>query len=342
MPDGRVAHGLVRADAAAALREWSVQPLRIVFAGTPDPAVPSLERLAASGHDVVAVVTRPPAPQGRKRVLTPSPVAQAAERLGIHVIDAARLDADATGRIAALRPDLGVIVAYGGLVREPLLSAPENGWINLHFSLLPAWRGAAPVQHALIAGDRQTGAAVFRLVPELDAGDVFASVEREVVPGETAGMLLESLAYDGADLLASVVDGIAEGTAVAVPQRGQPTFAPKLTIDDARLDWSRPAAEVEARFRGVTPEPGAHTEVDGVRVKVLEARIAEPLPEATAPAASSPPLAQPGTVRLEGRRVLVAAVDGDLELVRVQPAGRTAMPAVDWWRGLGVAEALAR
>ena len=316
-----------------------MQQLRIVFAGTPEPAVPSLERLVASGHEVVAVATRPPAPLGRKRVLTPSPVAQAAERLGIHLIDASRLDADATGRIAALRPDLGVIVAYGGLVREPLLSTPAHGWINLHFSLLPAWRGAAPVQHALIAGDRQTGAAVFRLVPELDAGDVYATVSREVAPGETAGMLLESLAYDGADLLATVVDGIAAGTAVAVPQQGEPSFAPKLTIDEARLDWTRSVADVEARFRGVTPEPGAHTEVDGVRVKVLEARIAEPAADAAVPAAA--PTA-PGTVRLVDRRVLVSASDGDLELVRVQPAGRTAMPAADWWRGLGVAEAVAR
>jgi methionyl-tRNA formyltransferase len=317
-----------------------VQQLRIVFAGTPEPAVPSLERLVASGHEVVAVVTRPPAPLGRKRVLTPSPVAQAAERLGVHVIDAARLDADATGRIAALRPDLGVIVAYGGLVREPLLSTPAHGWINLHFSLLPAWRGAAPVQHALIAGDEETGAAVFRLVPELDAGDVYATTRRPVAPGETAGLLLDSLAHDGAELLASVVDGIADGTAMAVPQQGEPTFAPKLTIDDARLDWTQPVAAVDARFRGVTPEPGAHTEVDGVRVKVLEARIADEAPDAAAPAPASG--RTPGVVRLDAKRVLVSAADGDLELVRVQPAGRTAMPAADWWRGLGVAQAVAR
>ena len=169
-----------------------MQKLRLVFAGTPAAAVPSLERLAASGHEVVAVVTRPAAPLGRKRVLTPSPVAAAAERLGIHVIEAARLDDDATGRVGALRPDLGVIVAYGGLVREPLLSTPTHGWINLHFSLLPAWRGAAPVQHALIAGDAETGASVFRLVPELDAGDVFGMRARAIGPDETAGQLLEA------------------------------------------------------------------------------------------------------------------------------------------------------
>jgi methionyl-tRNA formyltransferase len=311
-----------------------VPQLRIVFAGTPAAAVPTLDRLAASAHEVVAVVTRPPAPLGRKRILTPSPVATAAERLGIPVIDARRLDDEATARIAALRPDLGVIVAYGGLVREPLLSTPEHGWINLHFSALPAWRGAAPVQRALIAGDADLGASVFRLVPELDAGDVYAMRSRPVEPGETAGAALESLAASGADLVADVVDAIADGSAVATPQTGEPTFAPKLTIDDGRLDWDRPTAEVDARFRGVTPEPGAHTEVDGVRLKVLEA----------APAASAhdAPRLAPGEVRGDRRRVLVGTADGALELRRVQPAGRNAMGAADWWRGLGVERAVAR
>ncbi|GAA2024302.1 methionyl-tRNA formyltransferase [Agromyces tropicus] len=305
--------------------------LRIVFAGTPAVAVPTLDRLAASDHEVVAVVTRPPAPLGRKRVLTPSPVAQAAERLGIPVIDAARLDADATERIAALRPDLGVVVAYGGLVREPLLSTPTHGWINLHFSTLPAWRGAAPVQRALIAGDAELGASVFRLVPELDAGDVYASRSRAVAPGETAGLALESLAETEADLVLDVVDAIAAGTAVAVPQRGEPSFAPKLSIEDGRLDWHRTTVEVDAHLRGVTPEPGAHTEVDGVRVKVLDA---VPAPHA--------PALEPGELRMDGKRVYAGTSDGAMELRRVQPAGRTGMGAADWWRGLGVARAEAR
>jgi methionyl-tRNA formyltransferase len=298
--------------------------------------VPALRRLAAGPHEVVGVVTRPPAPLGRKRVLTPSPVQAAAEELGLPVIEAARLDDVATERISSLEPDLGVIVAYGGLVREPLLSRPAHGWINLHFSLLPAWRGAAPVQHTLIAGDRVTGASVFQLVPELDAGDVFGEVRRDVAAGETAGDLLAALADDGADLVAEVVDGIADGTARATPQRGEPTFAPKLAIDDARLDWTRPAVEVDARFRGVTPEPGAFTEIDGVRLKVLEARPAD-----VAAADADGQLAA-GVVARRGKRVLVGAADGALELVRVQPAGRTAMAAADWWRGLGVDEAVAR
>ncbi|MGR0317872.1 methionyl-tRNA formyltransferase [Agromyces sp. ZXT2-3] len=314
--------------------------LRIVFAGTPAVAVPTLERLAASGHEVVGVVTRPPAPLGRKRVLTPSPVAQAAERLGLPVIDAARLDADATERIAALRPDLGVVVAYGGLVREPLLSTPAHGWINLHFSALPAWRGAAPVQRALIAGDAELGASVFRLVPELDAGDVYAARTRRVHPGETAGAALESLAESEAELVLEVVDAIAGGTAVATPQAGEPTFAPKLSIEDGRLDWTRPTAEVDARLRGVTPEPGAHTEIGGIRVKVLEA---VPATEgADGSSGAIPTSLEPGELRFERKRVLAGTADGALELRRVQPAGRNPMTAADWWRGLGVERVEAR
>jgi methionyl-tRNA formyltransferase len=316
------------------LGQWGVPHLRIVFAGTPAVAVPTLERLAASGHEVVGVLTRPPAPLGRKRVLTPSPVAQAAERLGIPVIDAARLDAEATDRVAALRPDLGVVVAYGGLVREPLLSTPQHGWINLHFSALPAWRGAAPVQRALIAGDAELGASVFRLVPELDAGDVYAVRTRPVEPGETAGAALGALAVSEADLVLEVVDAIADGSAVPAPQTGEPTYAPKLAIGDGRLDWTRPTAEVDARLRGVTPEPGAHTEVGGIRLKVLEA----------APAAEGidAPALDPGEVRMHARRVFAGTADGAVELRRVQPAGRTAMSAADWWRGLGIERADAR
>jgi methionyl-tRNA formyltransferase len=309
-----------------------VQKLRLVFAGTPAAAVPSLERLAAGGHEVVAVVTRPAAPQGRRRVLTPSPVAAAAEGLGLAVIEAARLDEDTTRRIVELEPDLGVIVAYGGLVREPLLSAPGHGWINLHFSLLPAWRGAAPVQHALIAGDAETGASVFRLVPELDAGDVFAMRARPV-GDDTAGELLEALAHDGADLLAEVVDGIADGSATPTPQAGEPTFAPKLGIDDARLDWAAPADVVRSRFRGVTPEPGAWTTVDDQRVKVLDLGAAD---------AADAAMLAPGALELVGRRLLIGTGTSPLELARVQPAGRTAMSAADWWRGSGRDGAVAR
>lgn len=295
--------------------------MRIVFAGTPTAAVPTLRTLAAS-HDIAAVITRPDAPLGRKRVLTPSPVAQAAEELELPIIKAARLDDEATGRIAALRPELGVIVAYGGLVREPLLSTPDRGWINLHFSLLPQWRGAAPVQRALIAGDDELGASVFQLVPALDAGDVFAARTVDVPVDATADVALDVLAEDGARLTAEVVAGIADGTAVAQPQEGEATTAAKLVFDDGALDWNEPVAAVYARFRGVTPEPGAHTTAGGLRVKIL----------AAAPADGADAL-EPGEIATTKNALLIGTATTPLAVSRVQPAGKPAMNAVDWWRG---------
>ena len=295
--------------------------LRIVFAGSPAAAVPSLHALAASRHDVVAVVTREDAPLGRKRVLTATPVADAAVELGIPVLKANRIG-PLEPEISALRPDLGVIVAYGGLIREPLLSTPRLGWVNLHFSLLPRWRGAAPVQRAIIAGDAVTGAAVFQLVPELDAGAVYATLEQPIGRNETAGHLLEVLAESGAALLTGVVDALADGTAVGVAQSGEVTLAPKLELADGRLDWSRPAAELDARLRGTTPEPGAFTLLGEERLKVLDATIAHS--DAALP---------PGEFELRGGRLLVGTATEPLHLVTVHPAGKRAMPASDWWRG---------
>ncbi len=296
--------------------------MRLVFAGTPAVAVPTL-RLLSAEHDIAAVVTRPDAPLGRKRVLTPSPVAAAAEELGLEVIKAARLDAEATARITALEPELGVIVAYGGLVREPLLSAPVHGWINLHFSLLPDWRGAAPVQHALIAGDETLGASVFQLVAELDAGDVFASRAIAVPEDATAGAALDALAEAGAPLTAEVVAAIADGAAVAVPQRGAPRLAPKLALADGRLDFTRASSEVFARFRGVTPEPGAHTTIDGATLKILAVERA-----------GADVALEPGALHGTRTGVLVGTATTPLLLTRVQPAGKPPMAAADWWRGL--------
>ena len=296
--------------------------LRIVFAGTPSAAVPGLRALAASEHEVVAVITREDAPLGRKRVLTPTPVAVAAEELGIPVLKANRI-APLEARVEALRPDLGVIVAYGGLIREPLLSTPRLGWINLHFSLLPRWRGAAPVQRALIAGDRETGAAVFQLVPELDAGPVFGTITQPIGRNETAGHLLEVLAESGAALLTEVVDALDAGTATAVEQAGEVTLAPKLELEDGRLDWSRPAAELDARIRGTTPEPGAFAVLSGdERLKVLDAAIAHGEGSLAA-----------GEFDLRGGRLLIGTGSDPLHLVTVHPAGKRAMPAADWWRG---------
>ena len=298
-----------------------MSPLRIVFAGSPAAAVPSLQALIDGPHEVVAVVTREPSPQGRKRVLTPTPVADLAEREGIRVIAANRLG-PVTDDLIALGADLGVIVAYGGLVREPLLSAPRLGWINLHFSLLPLWRGAAPVQRAIIAGDDETGTAVFQLVPELDAGPVFAMERTPIGRNQTAGHLLETLAESGARQLAQVVDRLASGDAAALEQRGEPSFAPKLTLEDGRLDWSQDATALDARVRGVTPEPGAFTTVGDERLKVLAAAIAHDAP-------SLPP----GRAELRAGRALAGTGGDPLELVTVQPAGKRPMAAADWLRG---------
>lgn len=297
--------------------------MRLVFAGTPAVAVPTLRRLAAT-HDIAAVVTRPDAPLGRKRILTPSPVAQAAGELGIPVIKAAKLDAEATSAITALGADLGVIVAYGGLVREPLLSAPAHGWINLHFSLLPQWRGAAPVQRALIAGDDALGVSVFQLVPALDAGDVFAMQTVDVPDDATANTALNILALDGAEVTAVVVDEIAAGTAQATAQTGEPTVASKLTLDDGALSWDEPVETVYARFRGVTPEPGAHTSIDGARLKILDASRT----------GADYPALEPGEIAAIKGALLIGTASAPLEVRRVQPAGKGAMNAADWWRGL--------
>jgi len=296
--------------------------LRLVFAGSPAAAVPSLTTLAASRHEIVGVVTREDSPQGRRGTLTPTPVAEAADELGLPVVKANRLAGDATAAVQALAPDLGVIVAYGGLVREPLLSTPRLGWINLHFSILPRWRGAAPVQRAIIAGDEITGATVFQLVPELDAGDVYGRMTEPIGAHQTAGRLLESLSDSGAELLLRVVDSLADGTARAEPQVGDVTLAPKLTLDDGLIDWSLPAQAVHDLIRGVTPEPGAFTLVDGARLKVLEASVARDTPRLPV-----------GEFAFVGKAVLVGTATDPLRLVSVHPAGRKAMDAASWWRG---------
>ncbi|MCU1529507.1 MAG: methionyl-tRNA formyltransferase [Frondihabitans sp.] len=332
--------------------------MRLVFAGSPAAAVPSLRALAGSSHDVVAVLTRDDTPQGRKRTLTPTPVAAAADELGLPVIKTRRITEEVTAAIAATEADLGVIVAYGALLREPLLSTPRLGWINLHFSLLPRWRGAAPVQRALIAGDASTGAMVFQLVAELDAGVVHGTLLRDLDGDETAGFLLDELSQTGAALLSGVVDSLAAGTSEPMAQTGEVTLAPKLTLDDGLLDFTQSADVVVNRYRGVTPEPGAFSEIGGVRLKILDLRRADRVgtsadtfpdltatgakPVRTAGAASGqaePPLA-PGRVVLAGRRVLVGTATDAVELVAVQPAGKKLMPAADWIRGVPDRESL--
>jgi methionyl-tRNA formyltransferase len=291
--------------------------------------VPSLDALIEAGFDVVAVLTRPDAPLGRKRILTPSPVAARAAELGIEIIHAAKVDAEVTARIAAVAPDVAAIVAYGGLIPRTALEVPRHGWVNLHFSLLPAWRGAAPVQRAVIAGDDVTGAVTFRLEEGLDTGPVFGTLTETVHPGDTAGALLERLSHSGAVLLAQTLSAIDGGKSVALPQQGEVSVAPKLSLEDGRLDWRQPALAIGRRARGVTPEPGAWTMLEGQRIK-LE-------PVLPAPEASALP---PGRLAMDGKRVVVGTGSHPVELTRIQPAGKKMMAAADWARGQATLESV--
>jgi methionyl-tRNA formyltransferase len=303
--------------------------VRVLFAGTPAVAVPSLDALVEAGFDVVAVLTRPDAPIGRKRVLTPSPVAARAAELGIELIHASRIDAETTARISAISPDVAAIVAYGGLVPAAALGIPPHGWINLHFSLLPAWRGAAPVQRAVMAGDDVTGAVTFQLEEGLDTGPVFGTLTETVGPEDTAGELLERLSHSGAVLLAQTLSAIDAGKAAAVPQSGEVSLAPKLTLDDGRLDWEHPALALGRQARGVTPEPGAWTVMDGQRIKLAPVRLR---PDVSGLA--------PGSVSLQGKSVLVGTGSHAVELTRIQPAGKKMMAAADWARGMASLESV--
>ncbi len=299
--------------------------MRIVFAGTPEVALPSLEALLASDHEVVAVLTRPDAPSGRGKKLTPSPVAARAAELGLETLTPARpREPEFLERLAAIAPDCCPVVAYGALLPQNLLDLVPHGFINLHFSLLPAWRGAAPVQHAVLAGDEETGATTFRIVAALDAGPVYGTVTETIRPTDTSGDLLHRLSLTGAELLVSTLDGIADGslTPTEQPDDGV-TLAPKISVEDARLDWHRTATALDRVVRGCSPSPGAWTTFRGERFKI---NSATPLPEHAG---------EPGSLTVTKRAVTVAAGDGTgLQLGQVQAQGKKPMPAADWARGL--------
>jgi len=300
--------------------------VRLLFAGTPAVAVPSLRALLAHpAHEVVAVLTRPQAPAGRGRRLAPSPVAELAQQAGIEVLSPARpTDADFVRRLAELDVECAPVVAYGALLREPVLSMPKRGWINLHFSLLPAWRGAAPVQHAILHGDDTAGASTFLIGPGLDDGPVFGVLTERIRPSDTSGDLLARLAEAGAPLLVATLDGIADGSLRPQPQPADGvSVAPKLAVADARIDFGQPALAVERRIRACTPDPGAWTSFRDGRLKLGPASHAE----------SEQPLA-PGELLIGKSAVLVGTASTPLRLGAVQPAGKNPMPAPDWARGL--------
>jgi methionyl-tRNA formyltransferase len=300
--------------------------MRLVFAGTPAAAVTSLDALLASRHEVAAVVTRPDAPAGRGKRVAPSLIARRAGEAGIEVLRPARpRDPDFLGRLRQIAPDCCPVTAYGALLPQAALDIPRHGWVNLHFSLLPAWRGAAPVQHAILHGDDITGATTFRIVAELDAGPVFGVVTEPIRPADTAGELLERLSRSGAGLLTATMDGIEAGELQAVPQPADGvSVAPKITPADARLDWARPSIAISRQIRACTPAPGAWTELDGTRLKL------GPL----AGGAQGDDPARPGELRVQRSAVLVGTGSGPVALGDVQPDGRRQMPAIDWARGL--------
>ena len=298
--------------------------MRIVFAGTPEPALPSLQRLVDSPHhDVIAVLTRPDAAAGRSAKPRPSPVAELALAHHIPVLRPERPNGDEfVSELTDLAPDCCAVVAYGALLRDGLLAVPRIGWINLHFSLLPAWRGAAPVQAAIAAGDTVTGATTFLIEPSLDSGPVFGVVTESIRPTDTAGDLLGRLAKSGGALLETTLDGIADGTLTAIPQPSEGiTVAPKITVDEARVRWDLPAHVVERRVRAVTPNPGAWTVIGDLRVKIgpVTPSAAEPLP--------------PGVIRVERAGVLIGTASRPVLLGRIQPPGKKEMNAADWARG---------
>ncbi len=302
--------------------------MRVVFAGTPEAALPSLRAVAESRHDLVGVVTRPDAPAGRGRRLVASPVAQLAEELGVPVLKPRHpREPDFQAELAALRPDCCPVVAYGALLPDSALAIPPHGWVNLHFSLLPAWRGAAPVQHAIWAGDEVTGATTFRIVAGLDAGPTYGLMTQTIRPRDTAGDLLERLAEGGAGLLVSTLDGIEDGTLEAHEQPGEGiSLAPKIAVDDARVDWSEPALAVDRRIRACTPAPGAWSTYDGERIKLGPA---QPVGREQL---------EPGLLEVTRDAVFVGTATSPVQLGRVRPFGKKEMDAADWARGARLPE----
>jgi methionyl-tRNA formyltransferase len=295
----------------------------IVFAGTPENAALTLQHLVSAGFRVVLVITRPDALVGRKREFTASPVATAAAKLGIPTIKTNSIDSHALEQVAASGAMAGIVVAYGSLLRKPALEALEHGWFNLHYSLLPKWRGAAPVQHCLLNADSETGVTLFKIDEGMDTGPMVGQLQTAIAPDESAGELLERLTKLGFTLLSECVPGICAGIAELTEQTGVPTLAPKLERADAHIDWKRPAKHIEALIRGCTPEPGAWTSIAGEPFKISEARA---LPDSEG--------MKPGQVEVSDSRVLVGTADGILLLKTVQPASKKAMSAIDWARGL--------
>lgn len=296
--------------------------MRVIFAGTPQTALPTLEALVDSEHEVVAIVTRPDARQGRGRELAQSPVAQFGQERKIPVLKPANInDPEVVAELKQLEPDIFVVVAYGGLIKTAALELGTYGWVNLHFSVLPAWRGAAPVQYAIMSGDEVSGATVFSLVAELDAGPVLGVITERIRPDDTAGALLDRLARTGAGLVVEVLDRVDE--LVPIAQREEAvSYAPKITVADAEIHWAKPAIHIERKARALDPEPGAWTTLGADRIKIGPVKLTEESSLA------------PGAVQITKSEVRVGTGTADVLLGFVQPPGKKMMPAADWARGI--------
>ena len=301
--------------------------MRLAFMGTPDFAVPSLAELIASGHEIVAVYTQPPRPRGRGQKLTPSPVHAFAETMGLPVFTPASMKSpEAIETLRSLEVDAACVVAYGQILKREVLDAPRLGCFNLHGSLLPRWRGAAPIQRAIMAGDRQTGVQIMRMSEGLDEGPILLSEVMDIRPDDTAATLSERMSHTGASLWPRALAAIERGAVEGTPQAGEPTYARKITPAEARIDWTRPAAEIDCHIRGLSPFPGAWFEAPGpegpARIKALMSRV------------SGPGEGEPGEVLDGGLRV--ACGEGVVRLLTVQRPGKAAQPADELLRGFAI------
>ena len=301
--------------------------MRLVFAGTPATAMPSLDALLGSRHEVAAVITRPDARAGRGRRLEPSPIAMRAAAAGVEVLRPAKpSEPEFKDRLREIAPDCCPVVAYGALIPQSVLDIPPHGWVNLHFSLLPAWRGAAPVHHAILHGDDVTGATTFQLVRELDAGPTYGVLTEPIRPSDTTGSLLERLSIAGAGLLVTTLDMIESGELEARPQPADGiSLAPKVTTADAEVNWKVAAPAVSRLIRACTPAPGAWTTLDGTRIKLLPVASSGDVPDV---------VLHPGELRATRDRVLVGTGTAPVQLGDVQPGGKRPMAAAEWARGL--------
>jgi methionyl-tRNA formyltransferase len=299
--------------------------VRILFAGTPAVAIPTLNKLLSSEHEVVAVVTTPPAPAGRGQKLLSTEVADAGRAAGLQVFEFADINSpDSIREIANLNVDVAVVVAYGQLLKQEVLSISPNGWINLHFSLLPMWRGAAPVQHAILSGDEVTGATTFLLETGMDTGPIIGQLTTDINPTETAGELLERLSVEGADLMLTTIDAIAKGEAGLVPQANvDVSYAPKISVNDAQIDWKHPALAISRKVRAFNPAPHAWTVLGDNKLLINAVALGE-----------FEEVLEPGQIHVSKNQVLVGTGSVALELLEVKPAGKNWMPAADWARGI--------